>query len=90
MEKPHEFDRIRGLLVRYAERLQDKNAEPPGPFLLAHAYLQAVDMLDLLAAKLEHTKPAPSALFGVYVVRRSRWHWNLFFRHSVWSVGWPR
>lgn len=45
---PAEFDRIRGLLVRYAARLQDKNEEPPGPFLIAHALLQAVEMLDLL------------------------------------------
>jgi hypothetical protein len=46
--KPAEFDHIRALLVRYADRLQDKNDEPPGQYLIAHALLKAVEMLDLL------------------------------------------
>lgn len=52
MKNPEEFDRIRSLLVRYAARLQDKNEEPPGPYLVAFAMLQAVDLLDVLAGSL--------------------------------------
>jgi hypothetical protein len=59
--KPSEFDRIRALLVRYAARLQDKNEEPPGQFLIAHAFLQAVEMLDLLAQAPEGSAAASTA-----------------------------
>lgn len=26
----------------------------------------------------------------IYIVRLSKWHWNVFFKNSVWSIGWPR
>ena len=54
-EKPAEFDDLRGLLVRYAARLQDKNDEPPGQYLVAHALLRAVEMFDLLLIQNERS-----------------------------------
>ena len=28
-------------------------------------------------------------LLHIYIVRLTKWHWNIFTKHSVWSIGWP-
>jgi hypothetical protein len=27
-------------------------------------------------------------LLHVFIVYRTKWHWNIFLKNSVWSVGW--
>jgi hypothetical protein len=83
-----EFDRIRALLVRYAARLQDKNKEPPGQFLIASALLQAVEMLDLL-----HGSAPPPAIeregieaAGIAAVRKALVeNWSCYEAASRWD-----